>query len=94
VIITLGEISTAPTMLAVVGKMAPSGHRGRYMGFYGLSETIGVSTGPLLGGILLDNFVSNGMAIWGIIGLVALLAGFGFFLWGRGSNTGRSNSSK
>jgi MFS family permease len=95
VIITLGEITTAPTMLAVVGETAPSGQRGRYMGFYGLSETIGVSTGPLLGGILLDNFANNSMAIWGVIGLVALLAGFGFFFWGRpSSHAGLSNTSK
>jgi MFS family permease len=95
VIITLGEITTAPTMLAVVGEIAPAGQRGRYMGFYGLSETIGVSTGPMLGGILLDSFATNGLAIWGIIGIVALLAGFGFFFWGRsGSYIRLSNSGK
>jgi MFS family permease len=81
--ITMGEIVIAPTTLAVVGELSPTNWRGRYMGFFGLSETIGVSIGPLLGGILLDTFPRSSLGVWGIIGLAALISSFGFFFWGR-----------
>jgi MFS family permease len=80
-VVTLGEITIAPTTLAVVGEMSPATWRGRYMGFYGLSETIGVSTGPLLGGILLDAFPKGRASIWGVIAGAALLAAAGFTRW-------------
>lgn len=51
------------------------------MGFYGLSETIGVSTGPLLGGILLDAFPTGRASVWGVIAGAALLAASGFARW-------------
>jgi MFS family permease len=80
-VVTLGEITIAPTTLSVVGEMSPATWRGRYMGFFGLSETIGVSTGPLIGGILLDGFPNGRASIWGVIAGVALLAAIGFALW-------------
>jgi MFS family permease len=83
VINTLGEMSIAPTTLAVVGEQAPPGARGRYMGFYGLSETMGSSLGPLWGGVLLDTFPHTPMGVWGFIALPIFLAGLGFRLWGR-----------
>jgi MFS family permease len=80
-VVTLGEITIAPTTLAVVGEMSPPTWRGRYMGFFGLSETIGVSTGPLIGGILLDAFPTGRASIWGVIASIALLAAIGFARW-------------
>ena len=82
-IITLGEITIAPTSLAVVGEHSPPGMRGRYQGFFGISETLGVSVGPFMGGILLDRYAGDNFAVWGTIGLIALSAGAGFLLWGR-----------
>jgi MFS family permease len=80
-IITLGEITIAPTTLAVVGEISPATWRGRYMGFFWLSETLGVSAGPVIGGILLDTFPNGSISIWGTIGGVALAAAAGFVLW-------------
>jgi MFS family permease len=80
-IITLGEITIAPTTLAIVGEISPATWRGRYMGFFGLSETLGVSAGPLIGGILLDTFPDGNISIWGPIAGVALVAAAGFVLW-------------
>ena len=80
-VVTLGEITIAPTTLAVVGEMSPPTWRGRYMGFYGLSETLGISTGPLIGGILLDAFPTGRLTIWGGIACFALLAAIGFSRW-------------
>lgn len=82
VIITVGEIIHAPTSLAVVGKLAPSKYRGRYMGFFGLSQILGIALGPLLGGILLDAFPANPLFIWGIIAFLGFTAAVGYHRWG------------
>jgi MFS family permease len=81
--ITLGEITVAPTSLAVVGEHSPPGMRGRYQGLFGISETLGISVGPFMGGILLDVFTGNTFPLWSIIGSFALTAGIGFLIWGR-----------
>ncbi|MDO9579067.1 MAG: MFS transporter, partial [Bacteroidales bacterium] len=67
VILTVGEIIFAPVALSVVGELSPDKQRGRYMGFYELSHTLGLTAGPLLGGLLLDSFPTDSRAIWGII---------------------------
>jgi len=82
-VITMGEITVAPTSLAVVGEHSPPGMRGRYQGLFGISETMGISVGPFMGGVLLDTFTGNGLPIWGIIGSFALSACIGFLIWGR-----------
>lgn len=87
VIITMGEIVHAPTSLAVVGELAPSKYRGRYMGFFGLTQVLGIAFGPLLGGILLDAFPTNHLFIWGVIASLGLAAGMGYYLWGVSHRT-------
>ncbi|MCJ7769774.1 MAG: MFS transporter [Dehalococcoidales bacterium] len=83
VIITLGEIIHAPTSLAVVGEIAPPKYRGRYMGVFGLTQVIGVSTAPLLGGILLDIFPSEPLIIWGSLASLGIAAAAGYYLWNK-----------
>jgi MFS family permease len=80
-ILTMGEIVLAPTTLAVVGSLAPPNWRGRYMGLFGLSETLGMACGPLIGGILLDAFPASPLAVWGTISLIATVPAVGFRLW-------------
>lgn len=82
VILTVGEIIFSPVALSVVGELSPEKYRGRYMGFYELSHTLGFTAGPLLGGILLDSFPTDSWPIWGIIAFIALLAGTGFYRMG------------
>ncbi len=82
VVLTVGEIIFSPVALSVVGELSPEKHRGRYMGFYELSHTLGFTAGPLLGGILLDSFTTNSWPIWGTMALIALLAGMGFYWMG------------
>jgi MFS family permease len=80
-VVTAGEIVFAPTTLSVVSDLSPRGWRGRYMGFYGLSQTMGISLGPLLGGVLLDAFPYDPPFIWGTIAAVSFLAAVGFHRW-------------
>jgi MFS family permease len=83
VIITLGEIIHAPASLAVVGELAPSKYRGRYMGFFGLTQVLGMAFGPLLGGILLDVIPESPLLLWGIIASLGFIASIGYYWWGK-----------
>jgi predicted MFS family arabinose efflux permease len=82
-VITGGEIIHAPVSLSVVGELSPEDQRGRYMGLFGLSQTIGIAIGPLLGGILLDAFPSDLKLVWAPIALIALIAAVGYYYWAR-----------
>jgi|WetSurMetagenome_2_1015567.scaffolds.fasta_scaffold02413_7 predicted MFS family arabinose efflux permease len=82
-IITAGEITYTPTAQAVVGKLAPQDWRGRYMGLFALSETLGYSFGPLLGGIVLDSLSGNRPLMWAVIASLAFVAMFLFYFWCR-----------
>ncbi|MEN8615100.1 MFS transporter [Dehalogenimonas sp. THU2] len=83
-IITLGEILFSPVSMTVVAELSPPSWRGRYQGFYGLAETLGISLGPTLGGALLDRTAPDGqMSLWAPIAAVIMLAGFAFYKWGK-----------
>jgi MFS family permease len=83
VLITAGEIVFAPTTSAVVGEMSSTNWRGRYMGFFGLSETMGMAIGPLIGGVLLDAFPLQPLFVWGAPAILAFAAATGFNQFGR-----------
>jgi len=83
IIVTIGEIIFSPVATAVVGELAPREKRGRYMGFFGWSETLGMSVAPLVGGILLDTFVETPNLVWVPISAFGFIAAIGFFWWGR-----------
>lgn len=83
IIVTIGEIIFSPVATAVVGELAPREKRGRYMGFFGWSETLGMSVAPLVGGILLDAFVETPNLVWVPISAFGFIAAIGFFWWGR-----------
>ena len=82
-IITTGEIIHAPITLSVIGELAPSDQRGRYMGPFGLSQTVGIAVGPLVGGLLLDAFPLNPELVWAPIASIAVIAAVGYYWWGR-----------
>ena len=82
-IITGGEIIHSPVTLSVIGELSPQDQRGRYMGFYGLSETIGIAIGPLVGGLLLDAFPLDLRLVWAPIAAIALIAAVGYYYWNR-----------
>lgn len=64
-----------PVIQAYVGDITPAGREGTVMGCFNMSLFIGLSIGPLLGGVINDQF---GMQVaFGCMGLMALI---GFFL--------------
>ncbi|MBW8009719.1 MAG: MFS transporter [Chloroflexi bacterium] len=76
VIITIGEMLISPVGQSLVARFAPEDMRGRYMAFYGFSFAIPFAIGPLLAGIVMDNYNPNWVWYWsGIIG-VFVVAGY------------------
>ncbi len=82
-LITAGEVTLSPISSAVVAESAPADKRGRYMGFFALSQTVGFSLSPLFGGVLLDIFPTEPILLWGIIASVGIVAATGFYGWGK-----------
>lgn len=81
VIITIGEMMTAPTSQALVAQLAPEDMRGRYMAVFGFTWVIPSAVGPLLAGLVMDN--TDPRWVWYIAGLVGLVATGAFALLER-----------
>jgi len=78
IIITLGEVTFQPTSMAAVANMAPALRVGRYMGLFGLTEALGWSLGPFLGGMLYDRLFGSPLLLWALISSLAFIATAGF----------------
>lgn len=76
VIITIGEMIVAPMGQALVAKFAPEDMRGRYMAIFGFSWSIPFAVGPILAGIVIDNY--DPRWLWYIAGIIGMLAVLGF----------------
>ena len=50
----VGAAAIFPMALAYVGRLAPPGREGAYVGAFAVSQVIGFGTGPLLGGLIRD----------------------------------------
>lgn len=83
VIVTFGEIIFSPTTLSIVSDLSPQEQRGRYLGFFGLNNTLGSAMGPLIGGILLDSFPATPVFIWGVVASLAFVAAIAFIFLDR-----------
>ncbi|MBT5774554.1 MAG: MFS transporter [Dehalococcoidia bacterium] len=73
-----GAASVFPMTLAYIGRLAPPGREGAFMGTFSVSQILGFGVGPLLGGTIRDAFGSENafltMAIMlGATGLATLL---------------------
>jgi MFS family permease len=83
VVVTLGEILVGPASVALVANIAPSKRYGRYMGVFGLFSSVGFSLGPFVGGVVMDVSGGSRLIVWGLIGIIGILASAGFILLGN-----------
>lgn len=72
VIITIAEMIVSPTGQAVVAKLSPEDMRGRYMAVFGFSWTLPTAIGPLLAGLVMDNYNPNW--VWYGAGIFMLIS--------------------
>lgn len=56
VVMSFGELITAPTATTFVANLAPPEQRGRYLGVFGLTWHVAMAIGPFAAGILTDAF--------------------------------------
>jgi MFS family permease len=69
-----------PVTQAYVGEITPGGHEGFSMGLFNMSTFIGLSVGPLIGGIVNDSFsLKASFACMGFLSFIGFLLSF-FFL--------------
>ncbi len=71
-ILTIGEMVAIPIANAVVAAFAPEEMRGRYNFIYGNSWAIAFAAGPVLAGLVMDNY--NPDLLWAGCALVGALA--------------------
>ena len=76
VIITFGEMVVSPVAQSLTAAFAPEDMRGRYMAVFGFSWGFPFMVGPLLAGVVLDNFNPN--FLWYAAGIIGVLATLGF----------------
>lgn len=72
IIITIAEMLVSPTGQAIVAKLSPEDMRGRYMAVFGFSWTIPNAVGPLIAGVVMDNY--NPYWVWYGAGIFMLVA--------------------
>jgi len=80
-VLTVGEMMTAPTAQALASQFAPDHMRGRYLAVFGFTWVIPMAVGPLLSGLIMDNF--NPRWVWYAAGVVGLSATGAFALLER-----------
>jgi predicted MFS family arabinose efflux permease len=77
-LLTLGEMLALPMLNAVVGKRAPSGSTGRYMGAYTLAFGVAFAISPLVGTAVYERL--GPQSLWFGVGLLGVVAWIGFSL--------------
>lgn len=78
VIITIGEMVIAPIVQTLIANIAPEDMRGRYMAAYNLGWGIASSVGPLVAGIIIDNYNPNW--VWYAGGIICSMVALGYFI--------------
>jgi len=81
VVMTIGELITAPTATTFVANLAPQDQRGRYLGVFGLTWHVAMAIGPFAAGILTDGFGIR--SPWFVSVLVGFLSVFAFVMLDR-----------
>jgi MFS family permease len=67
-----------PIIMAFIGELSPQGQEGSYMGIYSMSMFLGIATGPVMGGIIVDKY-DMGAAFYvlaGVMGIAFILTLF------------------
>jgi MFS family permease len=86
-IMSAGELLLVPTATALAANLAPAAMRGRYMGIFGITWSIGFGIAPVIGGVLNDRVAPVATGYGGLA--LGLAAAVGFVLLAR--RLGRQN---
>jgi len=80
-VLTLGEVIFAPALSDIAATLGDPKRMGRAFGLFGLVQSVGVSIGPLLGGVVYDGLRADHLAMWGIFaaGMAVVAATYAWF---------------
>ncbi|MDX1435770.1 MAG: MFS transporter [Anaerolineales bacterium] len=78
VVLTFGEMISAPTSQALAARFSPEDMRGRYMAVFGLGWSLPTAFVPLLAGIIMDNYNPN--LVWYLCGMLGVVSVAGMLL--------------
>jgi MFS family permease len=81
VVVTTGEMLTAPVSLSLAAFFAPQEMRGRYMAVFQYSWMIPSMVGPLISGLIMDN--TDQRVLWYVVAMVGSVAACAFALLQR-----------
>src|SRR5690606_18991592 len=80
-ILTTGEVIFAPALSDTAATLGDPKRLGRAFGLFGLVQSLGLSLGPLVGGLAFDWLQDEPLGLWGAMaaGRVALAVGYSIF---------------
>ncbi len=80
-LITAAEVIFSPALSDMAAHLGDPRRLGRAFGLFGLVQQLGVSMGPLVGGLVYDRWRHEHLVMWGIIagGMAAIGVGYALF---------------
>jgi predicted MFS family arabinose efflux permease len=87
-LITAGEVIFAPALSDMAAHLGDPKRLGRAFGLFGLMQQLGVSLGPLVGGLLYDHARQDHLLMWGAIAGAMAVVGVGYVAFARAKKLG------
>jgi MFS family permease len=87
-LLTAGEVIFAPALSDMAAHLGDPKRLGRAFGLFGLMQQLGVSLGPLVGGLLYDHARHDHLVMWGAIAAAMALVGAGYIAFARAQKLG------
>ena len=85
IVVTLGEMVIAPVIQTVIAYIAPPDMRGRYMAAFQIGRQSAAAIGPLVAGVILDNY--NPDWLWYGGGIICCLVAAGYVVLNKRAGT-------
>ncbi|HWV38400.1 MAG TPA: MFS transporter [Vulgatibacter sp.] len=82
-VLTAGEVIFAPALSDTAATLGDPARLGRAFGLFGLMQTLGISLGPLVGGIAFDHLRTEPLLLWGALAAGMVLLGIAYSRFGR-----------
>ncbi len=82
-LLTAGEVIFAPALSDMAAHLGDPRRLGRAFGLFGLMQQLGVSLGPLVGGLLYDHARHSHLLMWGLIAGAMALLGVGYAMFAK-----------